>query len=611
VEVLLFRLEAREPVKSTGARPGSFQTAEASSAASTRLRSRNGSPADGSNATNSVARPSKVCDAVSASPTAAELRLKVGHMKRMVGTLAVCCCTTTAVVVVGQREADTSRNPSTVWLASPDQAARLSRTESQIPAVEIDGEPPIALTIQQWMDIFKIPGLSVAVFDRNEMVWAKTYGVKQAGGSDPVTLDTRFQAASISKPVTAMAALHFVEAGKWTLDEDINESLLSWKVPDSEFTKVQKVTLRRLLSHTAGTTIHGFAGYEVNQPMPTILQVLDGKAPANSGPVRVDLVPGTKERYSGGGTTIVQLMMVDQLKKPFPQIMMETVLAPLGLQHSTYEQPLPPSRVPMAATGTYENGTSVRGGWYVHPEMAAAGLWTTASDLARIGLEVAKAYAGMSTRVLSQAMTKQMLTEQMPRVGLGYGLGPGKSQFRHNGANQGFRANLIAFADTGSGIVVMTNSDSGSMIFNPIAASVAKEYNWTSFIAPAQSPSAIVGLLVRTRGAERALAWYKAARVAGPAEAFGPRVLNEAGYSLLRAGRTMDAVKVFDTNVALHPTDANAYDSLGEGQMAAGLKEAAIASYRKSLQMNPKNHNAIEMLQKLGVPTAPAVKRQP
>lgn len=522
-------------------------------------------------------------------------------MKRTIGVLFLCWCATTAVVKVGQREADASRSTGTVWLANPQEAGRIARAESQLPAVEIEGEPPIALTIQQWMDLYKIPGLSVAVFDRHEMVWAKTYGVKQAGGSDPVTLDTLFQAASISKPVTAMAALHFVDAGKWTLDEDINNRLLSWKVPENEFTQEQKVTLRRLLSHTAGTTVHGFAGYEVNQPLPTTVQILDGKAPANSRPVRVDLVPGTRERYSGGGTTIVQLMMVDQLKKPFPQIMMETVLQPLGLQHSTFEQPLPPNRIPLAATGTYENGTSVRGGWYVHPEMAAAGLWTTASDLARIALDVAKASAGTSTRVLSQAMTKRMLTEQLPRVGLGYGLGPGKSQFRHNGANQGFRANLIAFTDTGSGIVVMANGDGGSVIFNPIATSVAKEYNWTSFIAPAQSPSAIVDLLVRTRGAEHAVAWYKLARVAGMAAASGPRILNEAGYGLLRAGRPLDAVTLFDTNVALHPDDANAYDSLGEGQMAAGLKEAAIASYRKSLQLNPKNDNAIAMLQKLGV----------
>jgi CubicO group peptidase (beta-lactamase class C family) len=543
--------------------------------------------------------------------TTPEQRLKAGRMKRVVRAFAVCVCATASVVVVGQREAGTYTNPSTVWLAAPDQAARLSRTESNLPAVEIDGEPPIALTIQQWMDVFKIPGLSVAVFDRYQLVWAKTYGVKQAGGSDAVTLDTLFQAASISKPVTAMAALHFVEAGKWTLDEDINTRLLSWKLPENEFTKEQKVTLRRLLSHTAGTTIHGFAGYEIDRPMPTIVEVLDGKAPAISGPVRVDLVPGTKERYSGGGTTIVQLMMVDQLKKPFPQIMMETVLAPLGLRHSTFEQPLPRERARMAATGTYANGTSVKGRWYVHPEMAAAGLWTTASDLASIGLEVAKASTGASARVLSQAMAKQMLTEQMPRVGLGYGLGPGRSQYRHNGANQGFRANLIAFADTGSGLVLMANSDSGAMIFDPIASSVAKEYNWTSFITPTQSPAAIVNLLVRTRGAERALAWYTRARAAGPAAAFGPGALNEAGYSLLRSGRTTDALAVFTANAAFFSNDANAFDSLGEAQMAAGLKEAAIASYAKSLQMNPKNTNAIDMLQKLGVRWTPEIKREP
>ena len=153
-----------------------------------------------------------------------------------------------------------------VWLASPLEAARLARVESQVPPVEIKGEPPIGLTIQQWMDTFKVPGLSLAVFDRNEIVWAKTYGVKQAGGSDPVTLETLFQAGSISKPVAAMAALHFVEAGKWTLDENINDKLISWKVPENEFTKEQKVTLRRLLSHTAGTTVHGFPGYAVTSP---------------------------------------------------------------------------------------------------------------------------------------------------------------------------------------------------------------------------------------------------------------------------------------------------------------------------------------------------------
>ena len=494
------------------------------------------------------------------------------------------------------------------WLASPLEAARIARVESRVSAA-IKGDAPIELPLQQWMETFKVPGLSVAVFDRNELVWAKTYGVKQVGALDPVTLDTLFQAGSISKPVTAMAALHFVESGKWTLDQNINDKLISWKVPDNEFTKEQKVTLRRLLSHTAGTTVHGFPGYAVDQPVPTLEQVLDGEKPANTPPVRVDVVPGTKGRYSGGGTTIVQLMMVDQLRKPFPQIMNETVLQPLGLHHSTYEQPLPPDRAALTATGTSASGTAVEGRWHVYPEMAAAGLWTTAADLARIAIEVSKANAGISTRVLSQAMTKQMLTEQLPGAGIGFGLGfavgPGKSQYGHNGSDEGFQAYLTAFADSGSGVAIMANSDNGFMIFDHLAASIAREYRWTFFDTRESPPAATVSLLAHIRGAERAIAWYKSANTSGPREAFGPRALNEAGYSLLRSGRTADAVRLFEANVALYPDDANAYDSLGEGQMVAGLKAEAIASYKKALQVNPANTNAVKMLEKLGVQWTP------
>lgn len=154
--------------------------------------------------------------------------------------------------------------------------------------------------------------------------------MKEMGQSDVVTLDTLFQAGSISKPVTAMAALHFVEAGRWSLDDPINDRLVSWKLPVNDLQKDQPVTLRRLLSHNAGTTVHGFPGYAAGTPVPTVVQVLNGEPPANTAPVRVDLVPGSKVRYSGGGTTIVQLMMTDQLKKPFPEILAETVLRPLA-----------------------------------------------------------------------------------------------------------------------------------------------------------------------------------------------------------------------------------------------------------------------------------------
>ncbi len=206
---------------------------------------------------------------------------------------------------------------ATEWLADPTHAAKIAAAEREIVAV-VPGEPePLRLTLQRWMELYKIPGLSVAVFDQQKLVWAKAYGVKEAGRPDLVTLDTLFQAGSISKPVTAMAALRHVEAGRWSLDDPINDRLVSWKLPANDLQKDQRVTLRRLLSHNAGTTVHGFPGYAVGAPVPTVVQVLDGEPPANTAPVRVDIVPGSKVRYSGGGTTIVQLMMTDQLKKPF------------------------------------------------------------------------------------------------------------------------------------------------------------------------------------------------------------------------------------------------------------------------------------------------------
>ncbi|HYI02247.1 serine hydrolase [Hyalangium sp.] len=511
-------------------------------------------------------------------------------------TVALAGCAAVALLTA----ADT-RKPTTEWLARPSEAARVARVEANLAPATLPGEELINMSLQHWMELYKIPGLSVAVFDKNALVWAKAYGVKQAGGSDPVTIDTLFQAASISKPVTALAVMRHVEQGRWSLDANINEKLISWKVPDNEFTKEQKVTLRRLLSHSAGLTVHGFPGYAVNEPRPTVQQILDGEKPANTAPVRVDIIPGTKTRYSGGGTTVVQLMMVDQLKKPFPQIMRETVLAPLGLKHSTYEQPLPPALATMAATGTRGTGQSIDGGWHIYPEMGAAGLWTTPSDLASIAIEVSKARVGKSSRLLSQATVKQMLTKQSEAFGIGFQLESGTDRFGHGGANEGFRSILIAFADSGSGVAIMANSDNGSMLFDRLAASVAAEYGWKTPASDPESPQVTVDLLARLKGVDALLSWYKARRREGPAEGLSPNVLNEGGYGLLREGKLADALKVFEANVELYPEDANAHDSLGEAYFEAGRREQSIASYKKSLQLDPKNTNAVKMLEKMGV----------
>src|SRR6202008_2867755 len=198
-------------------------------------------------------------------------------------------------------------------------------------------------------------------------------------------------AGSISKPVAAAGMLALVQEGKLSLDEDVNQKLKSWKVPENEFTREQKVTLRRLASHTAGLTVHGFPGYEVGEKLPTLVQILNGEKPANTLPIRVDLVPGTKERYSGGGVTIEQQVMMDVTGKAFPALMKETVLDKIGMSDSSYEQPLPEAWAARTPTGTYQDGKPVHGKWHVYPEMAAAGLWTTPGDLAKFAIEIALA----------------------------------------------------------------------------------------------------------------------------------------------------------------------------------------------------------------------------
>lgn len=333
------------------------------------------------------------------------------------------------------------------------------------------------------MAYYGVPGVSVAVINNGVIDWARGYGVTEAGTNDQVTIETLFQAASISKPVAAMGALRLVEEGKLSLDEDVNKRLTSWKVPENEFTKEQKVTLRRLLSHSAGMTVHGFRGYATDEPVPTLLQLLNGEKPANSAAVRVDVVPGSLWRYSGGGISVAQLLMMDVTGKQFPQFMQEAVLNKLEMKHSTYQQPLPNDLLAKSAAGHDGNGKIIKGKRHTYPEMAAAGLWTTPVDLAQFAIEIQKSRAGKSNKVLTTAMINQMLTVQSGDYGLGLGLGgTGKTfHFGHGGSNEGFRCQMFAYAETGQGAVVMTNGDAGSSLADEILHSIAKEYGWPDY----------------------------------------------------------------------------------------------------------------------------------
>lgn len=364
-------------------------------------------------------------------------------------------------------------------------AERIKRVENGLlPPVVIKGQAVTAMNLADRMQFYKTPGLSVAVINNGQIEWARGYGVREIGGSEAVTSETIFQAASISKPVAAMAALRLVQQRKLDIDEDVNRKLATWKLPENKFTTAKKVTLRELLSHSAGLTVHGFAGYASEEPVPTLVQVLDGVKPANSEPIRVDIAPGTKWRYAGGGYVVFQQLALDVTGRPFPRFMKETVLKKIGMTSSTYGQPIPKERWPQAAVGHRPDGTKVKGNWHTYPEMAAAGLWTTPTDLARFAIEIQRSLAGKSNRVLSQEMVKQMLTPQVGGFGLGLGLaGEGASaRFSHGGANEGYRCVLIAYKNTGQGAVVMTNSDRGSSVADELLRSIAKEYGWVDYL---------------------------------------------------------------------------------------------------------------------------------
>jgi CubicO group peptidase (beta-lactamase class C family) len=348
--------------------------------------------------------------------------------------------------------------------------------------------PPVLVSdekgwsLEERMKKYKVEAVSVAVFADGRVLWAEARGLADREADVAATSSTLFQAGSISKPVAAAGVLKKVEAGALRLDSDVNDHLKSWKLPASPAAAGRTVTLERLLSHTAGLTVHGFPGYAVGEEVPTIPQVLDGQPPANTAPVRVAFEPGTKYQYSGGGFTIAQLVMTDTFGKPFPDLERELVLGPAGMTHSTYEQPLPPAKLTLAAAGYRADGRPVEGKRHTYPEMAAAGLWTTAEDLARFAIAIQKSLAGQPGAILSKETARRMTTPVKEQAGLGLFLDAreGTTWFGHDGADEGFQALLVASrdGDCRCGIAVMANSDNGVRLGQEIVRGVARDSRW-------------------------------------------------------------------------------------------------------------------------------------
>lgn len=365
----------------------------------------------------------------------------------------------------------------------------IARIENNLlPRIRVEGAP--GWTLGERMDRWHVEGVSVAVIDEFRIEWAKAWGVADRETGAPATTETLFQAGSISKPVAATGALRMVELGMLDLDVPIDSFLSSWQLPDNEFTELEPVTIRRLLSHTAGTTVHGFPGYAPWEPVPTVPQVLDGVPPANTAAVRVDILPGSQVRYSGGGTTIVQLAMTDVSGEAFPALLDHLVLEPAGMMRSTYRNPLPDARLPEAAAGYRRNGSAVPGKRHTYPEMAAAGLWTTPTDLARFALAIQRSLRGGEGGVLSPETAREMLTPVRENAGLGFFIEnhQGSTYFQHGGADEGFQALLLASRDGGRGIAVMANSDNGGAIASEILRAVALEYGWPGLLEDPVEP---------------------------------------------------------------------------------------------------------------------------
>jgi len=387
--------------------------------------------------------------------------------------------------------------------------------------------------------------------------------------------------------VNAFGIMRLVQQGRLTLDEDVNRRLKAWKVPENEFTQREKVTLRRILSHTAGLTVQGFPGYAVNEPVPTLLQVLDGQKPPNT-----------------GGTIISQLLLSETTGEPYERWMQKNVIDPIGMSNSSYENPPGKARAALTATGYRATGQPVEGRWHVYPEMAAAGLWTTPTDLAKFGIEVMRALKGEST-LLSRETAEAMLTEQKSLIStstpagngaaLGFFVDTKTGRFGHSGADEGFQALLVCFR-SGKGVAVMTNSDFGTEAAHRLVWNIAREYGWDYDIPKPSVAGALFTLAMRDGASAAIAAARRALQQADLPLARSPRFALNAASGLINARRWSDALALLDFQLELLPNADDVYAARAYIYEQTGKREDAVRAAKRALELNPNNDHAKSLL---------------
>lgn len=362
---------------------------------------------------------------------------------------------------------------------------QIARVETNLSGgLIIDGK---LYSLTERMKHYNVQGLSVAVIDNYQIVWAKGYGYADKKEGRKVTANTIFEPGSISKSLNAVGILQLAQQGKLDLYQDINQYLVNWKFPYDTVSHGKKITTAQLLSHTAGLSVHGFPGYHRDSAIASVTDILDGRAPSNTEAVRSYTEPGKEVRYSGGGILITQQMLTDLTKQRYEEYMYEHVFRPLGMTNSSYNQPPAISQRKNLATGYKSNGDEVPGKYFVYPEKAAAGLWTTPTDICKYILEMQQAYQGKSSKLLNQEMVKLHLTPYKNDVALGTYIQNrnGEKYFVHSASNEGFTGYFLGGLTNGKGVALFVNSEDGSVLLE-LLNSIALVYNWEGFRKPEQ-----------------------------------------------------------------------------------------------------------------------------
>lgn len=375
---------------------------------------------------------------------------------------------------------------------TPETLAKIKEVESNITGpILINDEKPN--TIEERMAKYQIKGLSIAVIHNYKIAWAKGYGWADEAEKKPVTTKTLFEPGSISKTLNAVGILKLVQDKKLDLNTDINSYLTSWKFPYDSLSKGKKITLTHILTHHAGLSVHGFPGHDIKGPIPSIYEILDGKKPSFTPAVRSEFEPDIKFQYSGGGTSISQVILTDITKQAYDIWMYENVLKPIGMVNSTYAQPPSKEMQLLCASAYNRDGTAIQNKFHVYPEQAAAGLWMTPSDLANYIIDMQLAYKGNASKLLNAEMVKLHLTPyKNSEAAMGTFIQDldGAMYFEHSAGNDGFCGEFIGSIEDGNGIVIFLNTENFKII-PEIVNSVAKAYQWKNYYREPQQKTSI------------------------------------------------------------------------------------------------------------------------